>query len=87
MFIRFSSGMYRAWLVEHGGHEVFCGSLQGSSHGVMGNTAVLWYTFLSAAGYRFIMFVLSSRARSSVSLERVYRNARWLEKEAAEMHD
>lgn len=41
MFIRFSSGMYRAWLIEHGGYEVFCASLRGSSNTVMGSTTVL----------------------------------------------
>jgi NADH:ubiquinone oxidoreductase subunit C len=87
IFIRFSSGMYRTWLVEHGGYEVLYNGLSRNSDSMVGNTTVLWYSFLSVSGYRFIMFLISMKLKSSVSLERVYRNARWLEKETGEMHD
>lgn len=87
VFIRFSSGLYRAWLVEHGGYEVlYSNPVNGLGAGRTCNV-VLWYSFLTVSGYRFIMFLVATRPKSSASLEKIFRNARWLEKETAEMHD
>ena len=87
VFIRFSSGMYRSWLVEHGGYEVLYSNLSGSFGVSCSNNSILWYSFLTASGYRFVMFILAVKAKVSTSLEKIFRNARWLEKETGEMHD
>ncbi len=48
---------------------------------------VLWYTFFSTAGYRFTLFVIAMKNHAVASIERLFRNARWLEKETGEMHN
>ena len=41
MFVRFSSGMYKTWLVEHGGYEILCRGLSQSPNLLVRNTTVL----------------------------------------------
>ncbi len=84
-FVRFSVGAYKTWLSEHGGYELNLSSFNSSTEFSL--TTVMWYSFFSTAGYRFTLYILSLRNKASQSLERMFRNARWLEKESAEMHD
>jgi hypothetical protein len=89
LFIKFSIGVYKAWLIEHGGYEILYSRPQATSAPTTKRSVstVLWYAFLSTAGVRFILFVFALKDRVSESLEKFFRNAKWLEKETGEMHD
>lgn len=86
-FIKFSAGLYRTWLVEHGAYETLSAGLLRLKSAVCAVSAVLWYTFMTTLGYRFMVFVFAVKTAVIPSIERLYRNARWLEKETGEMHD
>jgi len=87
LFIKFSTGTYRTWLIEHGGYEVAYPSHVNLDITQYSLSTILWYSFLSLSGSKFIVFLFSMRGKTSQSLERFFRNAKWLEKETGEMHD
>lgn len=51
----------------------------------LGDRLLAWYLFMVASSQRCLLFVLSQRGL--VSVESLFRNARWLERESGEMHD
>jgi hypothetical protein len=74
--VRLSLGCYRVWLLEHGVYELGSG---------LGDRLLAWYLFMVASAQRCLLFVLGQRSLTSV--ESLFRNARWLERESGEMHD
>jgi hypothetical protein len=76
LFLRLSGGCRRAWLVEHGGYELGTNFLR---------RQLLWYLFILGSQLRYLVLTFSQPAVQS--LEVLYRNARWLERESGEMHD
>jgi len=86
-FIKFSAGLYKTWLVEHGAYEALGAGLSRLKSKVCSVSTILWYAFMTTVGYRFVLFVFATKSVVTPSIERLYRNARWLEKEVGEMHD
>ena len=76
LHLQLSLGCYQSWLVEHGVYEVNTAAVGG---------ALSWYLLVMAAHQR--CFIFSYDLRILPSVERQFRNARWLERESGEMHD
>lgn len=75
--LRYSSIFFNSWLVDMGGFENL------SNLGLSGTT-VVWYLFSFNSGER--LFLLVPAIGALPSIEKYFRNGRWLERETGEMH-
>ncbi len=78
-FLFYSSltlGFSDIWLIEHGSFELISR---------VGN--VVWYLLSLGVGLRLLVFSGLSAGKTIPSIETLFRNARWLEREVAEMSD
>jgi len=78
--VRFCSlalGTFRSWLLEHGAYELL----------TVVSSVVVWYVISLAYLYRVLVLTCVGRSRALCSIEGVFRNSRWLEREVAEMVD
>lgn len=84
VLLRFSFACPRTWLVELGAFESAGGA---PSKGVAtAATALPWYYFRALTGQAALFFVWGAGLGGLPSVERLFRNGRWLEREVAEMH-
>ena len=77
-FLRYSYFFKQTTLCDLGGYEVPLVNTAISKF-----TTVLWYIFKLAMCDRFLIFSLANNANHA-SIESLFRNARWLEREASE---
>jgi NADH:ubiquinone oxidoreductase subunit C len=90
LFLKYSFFFKKSYLLDIGGLDVPCS--QAHSRSVSYN-ASLWYIFKLSDGSRLVIFSLPTPPRASSneraglpSAEGLFRNARWLEREAAEAY-
>lgn len=69
-------GFSEIWLIEHGSFELL------SSVG-----QVVWYLLSLGSNLRLLVFSKLDQTKLVPSVETLFRNARWLEREVAEMSD
>jgi NADH:ubiquinone oxidoreductase subunit C len=81
LYLRFSAVFYRTWLVDIGAYELRLGLWAGAAA-----PATLWHLFRSPSGAPLLVLSVAGRRRESPSVEHLFRNARWLEREVSEMH-
>jgi len=75
-YLSLSIGFSKPWLVEHGAFELV------SKHNL-----VVWYILSLGVNLRVLLFAPILQAVSLPSIEGIFRNARWLEREVSEMGD
>jgi len=75
-YTNLTSGFSDLWLIEHGSFELI------SRIGT-----VIWYLISLGTGLRLLVFSGLSSSKKVPSVETLFRNARWLEREVAEMSD
>lgn len=80
--LRYSALFAPAWLVDHGAY-----GFNNLNHSVDSAFVLVWYLINCGLGQRLLLMVPLKSGVSLPSVERLFRNARWLEKESAEMHD
>jgi len=81
LFMRYSFAFKRSVLIDLGGSDLPLGSAAG---GMLTYNPVAWYIFKDQMGARLCLFSLQLQGRAAQSIEGLFRNARWLEREATD---
>jgi Ni,Fe-hydrogenase III component G len=85
LFFKYSYFFKKMFLVDLGGYDI--PRLGGGS---VGYAPVLWYLFKNSSGFRYFVFALPAprgtgmRTAGVFTIDTLFRNARWLEREASE---
>jgi NADH:ubiquinone oxidoreductase subunit C len=88
LFLRYSYFFKQCTLVDIGGYDLPVASAPGTRSDLgcaaLGYTPTLWYIFKDQGGARIFIFSLQLKRGLTSSIEALFRNARWLEREATD---
>jgi NADH:ubiquinone oxidoreductase subunit C len=88
LFLKYSYFFKRCSLIDLGGYDMPTSGLfvkaAGPAQPTTQHTPTLWYIFKDQNGVRLFMFSLQTQKTVQQSIDLLFRNARWLEREATD---